>query len=289
MLQFVVEQGAGGDPAYVDSLVQFHELMVNPRVRRLRESNFRNVCGVKSPVVRLYLLKAAYGCPATLVRDGWIDYLSASQMSRMGTGKEDLFIQAEQLYTRFHVTYEAAGVWRHARDGKRQLHMFDVEVGRLLLSREGYVGSAQELTALAGSFDQRARSNLTVAQSSAMDLPEPLPFSGEKNSSSGGIGGKRHKASALTASAQLLQPMQGCSAKVEGGDIAWAHVPDEELERVMRDKCRVLLALALASEAAALPGVEEIRVTRVGNVMAVCTCRPFQASSLVLFPMVLGY
>jgi hypothetical protein len=48
MLQFVVEQGAGGDPAYVESLVQFHELMVNPRVRRLRESNYRTVCGVKS-------------------------------------------------------------------------------------------------------------------------------------------------------------------------------------------------------------------------------------------------
>ena len=36
MLQFVIEQVAGGDHAFVEPLVQFHELIVNPRARRLR-------------------------------------------------------------------------------------------------------------------------------------------------------------------------------------------------------------------------------------------------------------
>ena len=111
----------------------------------------------------LLLLKAAYGCPSNLVRDGWIDYISASQIARMGSGRGDLFKQAEELYHRFHISYDAAGVWKHARDGKRQLHLFDVEVGRVLLAREGYAGTVQELHALAGSFDHKTRSALTVA------------------------------------------------------------------------------------------------------------------------------
>ena len=82
---------------------------------------------------------------------------------RMGSGREDIFKQAEELYRRFHIIYDAAGVWRHARDGKRQLHVFDVEVGRALLAREGYTGIVQELHALAGSFDHRTHSALTAA------------------------------------------------------------------------------------------------------------------------------
>ena len=63
MLQFVVEQGAGGDHAFVESLVQFHELMVNPRVRRLRESNYRTVCGIKPPRWSFVLAKGYLWAP----------------------------------------------------------------------------------------------------------------------------------------------------------------------------------------------------------------------------------
>ena len=73
LLQFVLEQGAGGKHAFVDPLVVFHQLFVNPRSRRLRESHFRVVCQLKYPRLRLVLLKAAYGCPVGCVRDGWID------------------------------------------------------------------------------------------------------------------------------------------------------------------------------------------------------------------------
>ena len=66
LLRFVIEQGAGGEHALVQPLVDFHQLLVNPRVRRLRESHFRVVLNVPSPPARLYLLKAAYGALRTL-------------------------------------------------------------------------------------------------------------------------------------------------------------------------------------------------------------------------------
>ena len=62
-----------------------------------------------------------------------------------------------------------------------------------------------------------------------------------------------------------------------------------EVENLVRDRCRLLLAVALAVGVASLLGVEELKVIRVGNVMAVGTCRPFPESSLVLVPMVLGH
>jgi hypothetical protein len=49
------------------------------------------------------------------------------------------------LYYRFYTQYEAAGFWKHAPQGKRQLHLFDIELGRVLLAKEGYSGTMQEV------------------------------------------------------------------------------------------------------------------------------------------------
>ena len=64
LIEFVIEQGAGGDHAFVE-LLEFHQLSVNPRARRLRESNYRTVRGV---MVRLLFLKAARVCALANVR-----------------------------------------------------------------------------------------------------------------------------------------------------------------------------------------------------------------------------
>ena len=40
LLRFVIEQGAGGEHEFVQPLVEFYQLLVNPRARRLRETHF---------------------------------------------------------------------------------------------------------------------------------------------------------------------------------------------------------------------------------------------------------
>ena len=74
LLNFVIAQGAAGEYGFVERLVEFHELLVNPRIRRLRERHFRLVCTVPSPIPHVLLLKVAYACPPQQARDGWIDY-----------------------------------------------------------------------------------------------------------------------------------------------------------------------------------------------------------------------
>ena len=54
LLEFVTLQGAYTDHRYVDDLVDFHQLLVNPRVRRLRDCHFRHVCSIKSPCIRIF-------------------------------------------------------------------------------------------------------------------------------------------------------------------------------------------------------------------------------------------
>ena len=73
----------GGSNAFVDPLADFHHLFVNPRARRLRESHFRVVCGISQPRLRLALLKAAYGCPVSVIRGRWIDYFGSSATVRL--------------------------------------------------------------------------------------------------------------------------------------------------------------------------------------------------------------
>ena len=83
----------------------------------------------------------------------------------------------EALYRRFHVFYSDLGVWRRARNGKRQLHFFGIGVGRALLAKEGHAGVLAELRLLAGSFDdERIRAPLPVsALAEGGLLPEALP------------------------------------------------------------------------------------------------------------------
>ncbi len=62
-----------------------------------------------------------------------------------------LFALVDKLAARFHVDYASAGAWKH--DGSvRLLHALDIEFGRILLCKEGYQGTAEEIAATAGAF-----------------------------------------------------------------------------------------------------------------------------------------
>ena len=172
LLQFVVEQGGNNKHGFVESLVEFHQLFVNPRVRRLREAHFRVVCALPSPRLRLVLLKVAYGCPASALRDGWIDYFGPQHVSKIMSKHAKAFALADKLAARFHSEYGHAGVWKEP-GSVRLLHAFDIELGRILLCKEGYQGTAEEVAATAGIFDAKVRDVLLAAL--AAKLCEALP------------------------------------------------------------------------------------------------------------------
>ena len=56
--RFVIEHGSG--VSIMEPLFAFHEKFVNPKLRRLREHHFKDVCAVNIAWVRLVLLQCAY-------------------------------------------------------------------------------------------------------------------------------------------------------------------------------------------------------------------------------------
>ena len=94
----------------------------------MREDHFRVVCALPSPLLRLVLLKVAYGCPAFAVRDGWIDYFVSQHVSKIMSKHAKAFALADKLAARFHSEYGHAGVWKEP-GSVRLLHAFDIELG----------------------------------------------------------------------------------------------------------------------------------------------------------------
>ena len=92
--------------------MDFHHMFVNPRARRLRESHFRLVCGVPQPRLRLALLKAAYGCPVSVIRDGWIDYFGSGAILCLTSKRVDVLELADEMSSRFHKDLQTQGYAR---------------------------------------------------------------------------------------------------------------------------------------------------------------------------------
>jgi hypothetical protein len=106
----------------------------------------------------------------------WIDYFGPRHVAHLANERVALCRAAEELYYRFHARYEAAGFWKHAPQGKRQLHLFDIDIGRALLAKEYYSGTIQEMEYIyiyiVGTFDARARSSLDPSALAGLALPE---------------------------------------------------------------------------------------------------------------------
>ena len=71
--------------------------------------------------------------------------------------------------------------------------------------------------------------------------------------------------------------------------IEWKHIPDDAQHDLMRNQCRVLMALSLAAQSSPLPGVAELSVTATSKGTRVQAARPFPAGTLMLLPMVPGH
>ena len=281
LLQFVVEQGGNRQHGFVQPLVEFHQLFVNPRVRRLRETHFRVVCSLPSPRLRLALLKAAYGCPVSGLRDGWIDYFGSQHVTKIMTKHAKAFALADKLAARFHVDYASAGAWKD--DGSvRLLHALDIEFGRILLCKEGYQGTAEEIAATAGVFDARLREALPAAL--AAKLGHPLPVAAVPR----GKSSKRVELNPTLAEFTVdgnLVPKQIVEEEVESSVIAWSHDLNG-CGAAAAVHSRVLMALSILASEVALPGGSDLETTQANKITSVRALCHFAGGTLILLPQV---
>ena len=138
------------------------------------------------------------------------------------------------------------------RDGTKQLHLCDVEIGRILLRREGYTGSLDELRRIVGKFDERVRASCRgSAVVHEASLPPPLDIPQE----------------ATEPLYRKQTKWQAESAVVDSQThtIKWMHVPDVAQDALMRNQRRAILALSLVAGASPLSGVAEITLTAHAN------------------------
>ena len=73
LLRFVLEQGSDGVLSIMQPLFTFHEKLINPRVRKLKEHHFKDVCVIDCPWLRLVMLQSAYAAKREKIRDCWIE------------------------------------------------------------------------------------------------------------------------------------------------------------------------------------------------------------------------
>jgi hypothetical protein len=221
------------------------------------------------------------------VRDGWIDYFGVSHVAKLCGKQADLLLAADELCTRFHTLYAEAGVWSEDV-GLRSLHVFDIELGRILLAKEGYAGTLEEVQEAAGKFDARLR--LKCSSSVLLKLPQLLPVicaGGKKGSVAGALNPKviTFDAAGLATSTQLAHSPDVQTITT----VQWQHIVDSTEAKALANKCRVLLSLSLAAGHAPLPTSEMLKVSVVAKVPVVEASCAFAKGSLVLLPLVPGH
>ena len=134
-----------------------------------------------------------------------------------------------------------------------RLHLVGVEVGRILLRREGYTGSLEELRRVAGKFDEKVRASCR-SSGTTRDESLPLPLH-------------------MPMECSKLPERQAGSAVVDSHmPIQWKHIPDDAQDILMRNQCRVLMALSLAAEIHLCLGLLILRLLRMPRARACKRC-----------------
>ncbi len=162
----------------MEPLYEFHEKFVNPKMRRLREHHFKDVCAVDNAWLRLCLIQAAYGVKREKIRDTWIDYFGPTHIAQiMRQSKAAERELAGQVLMTFHRRYAALAAYEHFPAGQQAICLgrLGIAVGRALLGKEGLEFTTPDLEDTAWNFEQELRQQMPdyVLENREADGPAP--------------------------------------------------------------------------------------------------------------------
>ena len=228
LFRFEIEQGGNDAYAVLVPLYEYHEMFVNPKMRRLREHHFKDVVAVDEPWLRLALIQAAYSVNRDKIRDSWIDYFGPTHMSQvMKSEKEGARKLATKILKTFHRQYARQDAYKHLPDGQRAMLLgrLGVTLGRVLLGKEGHTYEETEIEHVAWTFEQELRKGMPPDVVEALGVPlgrakteEPTPsaLAEEPKKEIAPAETIAHKEGAqsrlLMVEAKFLQPMAGNSS-----------------------------------------------------------------------------
>ncbi|MCP4243103.1 MAG: hypothetical protein GY772_21325, partial [bacterium] len=286
LLQFVVELG-GAASGFIDELVCFHERFVNAKTRRLTVHHFREVCVLPSPRLRVALLKAAYGCQPATIKDGFIDYFWPRDLARLRDGdRADLAARADEHLRRFHVLYRERGVYRSFPPSETALLLgrFDMELGRVLLGKEGCAAESCAVDSVAARHDAQLRKRLP--REILASLPAPLQGAAPAATPEAPAAASAPRLARFNASGDVIASDAPAAPKEDAVPLPWAAGLAAESAEVEAQRCGYfhhLLALARV-----LPQVTEemLQVRAKGSVYSVVAVKDLRAGSVALLPLV---
>ena len=123
--------------------------------------------------------------------------------------------------------YSDQGIWKQLRDEVKKLHLLDVGIGRILLRREGYTGSLEELRRVSGKFDEKVRASFQTSGTTREEsLPPPLHVPLECSTLPERKGVKRQSESALVDSHMPIE---------------WKHIPGDAQHVGKCQRARLLI------------------------------------------------
>ena len=175
LLRFVLEQGSDDVLSIMQPLFTFHEKLINPRTRKLKEHHFKDVCVIDCPWLRLVMLQSAYAAKREKIRDCWIESFGTPLCTKIM--KPDLKIfrgDMSFILKKFHREYAALAAYDHFKDGQQHkfLGRLGMSLGKILMkAAEDPVEARSEMMAAVWAFEQELRKDLSEEMSQKMGAP----------------------------------------------------------------------------------------------------------------------
>ena len=189
LFRFVLEQGDQSTTNIMEPLFAYHEKFVNPKLRRLREHHFKDVCLVDNAWLRLILLQCAYAVDRKQIRDTWIECfgpgaIAAIMKLKMKPIREETAI----IVKTFHKEYAAKAAYSHFPPGYKIkfLGRFGSKLGEALLAGGEVAQVVDGVRAVTWKFEEELRKDMPNTQEMMLGpyLGKPSEVPEQKGASS---------------------------------------------------------------------------------------------------------
>jgi len=189
LFRFVLEHGGQSTTNIMEPLFAYHEKFVNPKLRRLREHHFKDVCLVDNAWLRLILLQCAYAVERKQIRDTWIECfgpgaIAAIMKLKMKPIRDDAAI----IVKTFHKDYAALAAYSHFPPGYmiKFLGRFGSKLGEALLAGGEAAQVVDGVRATTWRFEQELRKDMPNTQEMMLGqyLGKPSEVPEQKGASS---------------------------------------------------------------------------------------------------------
>ena len=294
LFRFVLEHGA--DTTVMEPLFSFHEKFVNPKLRRLREHHFKDVCGLNNAWLRLILLQGAYAIDRQKIRDTWIECFGQGAITAiMKPCMQAVRDEVARIVKTFHKKYAELSAYDHKPPGfqVKFLGRLGSTLGQELLAGGDATQVALSVRETTWKFEQELRHEMPEERQKSLGQPmcKPAEDAQPKTAPPAPESTKPKTAQvSFDEDGNTHEPALADRANEGLKVIQWTCMKEHADSRDDITKAKIFELLHVCSEAVSV--VDSLGKVQVeGNPKKVDTCRvylkePALAGSLLFLPLI---